>query len=298
MPSLNTFAIEVARELYNYYGWNEATIITWMLIEHSTGKEKKLALFDKNLEITDNEILKVLEDVEKVKSGSPIQYVTGKADFYGYVFEVNENVLIPRFETEELVEWALQEMQKNPQKHYKILDIGTGSGIIPISIGLEARKKGISVTLFALDISEKALAVAQKNAENLGVKIDFHVLDILNPQLFVETNAHLQAQSFDLILSNPPYVMESEKPEIAPHVLEHEPHLALFVPDNEALIFYECIADWAKNALAPSGRLFFEINQALGKECLQMLQEKGYFSLSLRKDMQGKDRMISVSREQ
>jgi len=296
MPLLNTFATEIVQELQDYYGQKEATIITWMLIEHLTGKEKKILMFDKNTEITDNEVIKVLESVKKVKEGSPIQYVTGKADFYGYVFEVNENVLIPRFETEELVEWALQEMQKNPQKPYKILDIGTGSGIIPITIGVEARKKGISVTLFALDISEKALAVAQKNAENLDVKIAFHVLDILNPQLFAETNAHLQAQSFDLILSNPPYVMESEKPEIAAHVLEHEPHLALFVPDNEALIFYERIADWAKNALATSGRLFFEINQALGKECLQMLQEKGYFSLSLRKDMQGKDRMILASR--
>lgn len=292
MPSLTTFAAEISQKLQEYYHENEAEIISWMLLEHFAGKTQKHVLLNIDSEITDNEVLAVLAGVEKMQKGVPVQYVTGKADFYGYVFEVNENVLIPRFETEELVEWALLEMRKNTQKHYKILDIGTGSGIIPLTIGLEARKKGISTSLFAVDISEGALQTAQKNAENLGVKINFHLLDILNPQLFAETNAYLQAQSFDIILSNPPYVMESEKPEIAPHVLEHEPHLALFVPDNEALIFYERIADWAKNALSPSGKLFFEINQALGKETMQMLAEKGYLNLILRKDMQGKDRMI------
>ena len=201
-------------------------------------------------------------------------------------FEVNKNVLIPRPETEELVEWIIERRKlsfgsaQDDSGKIKILDIGTGSGCIAISLA----KNIPNASVFAIDVSEKALVTAQKNAQSNEENINFIHKNIL------ETD-DLDAQ-FDIIVSNPPYVRELEKVEIKKNVLDNEPHLALFVEDNDALVFYRKITELAQKNLAPNGQLFFEINQYLGKEMVELLEKMNFKSVELRKDIYGNDRMI------
>ena len=214
-----------------------------------------------------------------------MQYILGTTSFYDLEFEVNNDVLIPRPETEELVAWILSniEITKSANK-LKILDIGTGSGCIAISLA-----KNISNSeVFAIDVSEKALAVAQKNASTNEVKVIFIEENILNTE-----SLH---QTFDVIVSNPPYVRNLEKQEIHKNVLDYEPHLALFVEDDDdALLFYRKIAHLAQKNLSENGQLYFEINQYLGKQMIELLQEKGFKNIELKKDIYGNDRMILCS---
>lgn len=230
--------------------------------------------------------------LEQLKKEIPVQYLLGTTHFYGLEFEVNSNVLIPRPETEELVDWIIQSRnfgtKFNPEvsgqsSKFKILDIGTGSGCIAISLA----KNLPNAEVFALDVSDKALATAQKNAELNQVAIQFIHQSILETEDLV--------QQFDLIVSNPPYVRHLEKQEIKKNVLDNEPHLALFVEDNNALIFYRKIAQLAKKNLCPNGQLYFEINQYLGQETLDLLQEMGFKDITLRKDIYGNDRMIQCT---
>ncbi|MEL1243940.1 peptide chain release factor N(5)-glutamine methyltransferase [Flavobacterium sp. DGU11] len=232
--------------------------------------------------LKDDEIIQwnnVLEQLEKHK---PIQYIFGRAHFYGLEFEVDENTLIPRPETEELVEWIIKENEYKGQ--IKILDIGTGSGCIAISLA----KNLPDAEVFAIDVSEKALAVAKKNAGTNGVTVKFLLQDILEAVSLPDT--------FDIIVSNPPYVRELEKAEINPNVLEYEPHLALFVTDSDPLLFYRKIALLAKSGLTENGRLYFEINQYLGNETVEMLEEYKFSEVTLKKDIYGNDRMVSAIR--
>ena len=222
--------------------------------------------------------------LEQLKKEIPIQYLLGSTHFYGLEFEVNSNVLIPRPETEELVDWIIQSSKfKVQSSKFKILDIGTGSGCIAISLA----KNLPNAEVFALDVSDKALATAQKNAELNQVTIQFIHQSILETEDL--------GQQFDLIVSNPPYVRHLEKQEIKKNVLDNEPHLALFVEDNDALIFYRKIAQLAKKNLCPNGQLYFEINQYLGQETLDLLQEMGFKDITLRKDIYGNDRMIQCT---
>ena len=214
----------------------------------------------------------------------PVQYIFKKAYFYGFDFLVTPATLIPRRETEELVEWILEMMHEQPNKKWRILDIGTGSGCIPISI----KKEFPLADVFAMDISDEALEVAKQNADNLGAEVTFLQQNILT------TNA---LDSYDIIVSNPPYVRNLEKNEIKKNVLEHEPHLALFVDDNDPLVFYRKIAQLAKNSLTANGALFFEINQYLGKEMEQLLASH-FQTIVLRKDLQGNDRMMKGKNKQ
>ena len=217
-----------------------------------------------------------------LKEQKPIQYILGETEFYGLRFLVNENILIPRPETEELVALIInEEARSNKQKAgFKILDIGTGSGCIAITLA----KNIPTAIVFAIDISEKALATAEKNAELNEVKVTFLQKNILEtPDL---------GQQFDIIVSNPPYVRNLEKAEIKPNVLEYEPHLALFVEDTDALLFYRKIGQLAKKTLTPHGQLYFEINQYLGKETVQLLKDLGFKNVELNKDVYGNDRMI------
>lgn len=230
--------------------------------------------------------------LEQLKKEIPVQYLLGTTHFYGLEFEVNSNVLIPRPETEELVDWIIQSRnfgtKFNPEvsgqsSKFKILDIGTGSGCIAISLA----KNLPNAEVFALDVSDKALATAQKNAELNQVAIQFIHQSILEIEDL--------GQQFDLIVSNPPYVRHLEKQEIKKNVLDNEPHLALFVEDNDALIFYRKIAQLAKKNLCPNGQLYFEINQYLGQETFDLLQEMGFKGTVLRKDIYGNDRMIQCA---
>ena len=222
--------------------------------------------------------------LEQLKKEIPVQYLLGNTHFYGLEFEVNSNVLIPRPETEELVDWIIESQKfEIRDKNLKILDIGTGSGCIAISLA----KNLPNAEVFALDVSDKALATAQKNAELNQVTIQFIHQSILETEDL--------GQQFDLIVSNPPYVRDLEKQEIKKNVLDNEPHLALFVDDNNAMIFYRKIAELAQKNLNPQGQLYFEINQYLGQEMLDLLQEMGFEDTTLRKDIYGNDRMIQCT---
>ena len=247
-----------------------------------------------DFEVSETDLKKWNVIISELKTEKPIQYITGEAWFYGYRFEVNEYTLIPRPETEELVEWII-ESQKSKVKSQKsktenltiqqsnnlsILDIGTGSGCIPISL-----KKEIPNTIVsAIDVSEKALEMARKNAVDNEVEVNFMLKNILETDSLVE--------KYDVIVSNPPYVRNLEKQEIKKNVLAYEPHLALFVEDSDALLFYRKIAQLALTSLTPNGKLFFEINQYLGKETVALLENLGFKNIELRKDFVGNDRMI------
>jgi release factor glutamine methyltransferase len=217
----------------------------------------------------------------QLKLEIPVQYVLGKTNFFGLDFEVNPAVLIPRPETEELVDWIIESQKESSKdQNLRIIDIGTGSGCIAISLA----KNIPHAQVMALDVSVAALATAQKNSQNNKVDVVFKNQNIL------ETN-DLQEQ-FDVIVSNPPYVRDLEKIEIKKNVLDYEPHLALFVENDNALIFYKKIAELAQKNLKPNGFLFFEINQYLGPEMIGLLQDMGFKNIILKKDIYGNDRMI------
>ena len=236
-----------------------------------------------DFEVSEADLLKWKSIISELKTEKPIQYITGEAWFYGLRFEVNENTLIPRPETEELVEWIIEESKNlkiQQSKNLTILDIGTGSGCIPISLKKEIPNAIVS----AIDVSEKALEMAKKNAVDNEVEVNFMLKNILETESLDE--------KYNIIVSNPPYVRNIEKQEIKKNVLAYEPHLALFVEDNNALIFYRKIAELALTSLTSNGKLFFEINQYLGKETVELLENLGFKNIELRKDFVGNDRMI------
>ncbi len=225
------------------------------------------------------DLIEIQRITDLLKNEIPIQQIVGYAWFYGLKFSVNEHVLIPRPETEELVDWILKD---NPSGK-SILDIGTGSGCIPITIALNS-----TAQLSTIDISDLAIVQAKQNAKRLNASVNFIHADIL-------ANAHLVLpNSYDVIVSNPPYVLESDKEMMSANVLENEPHLALFVPDEKALVFYEAIAELATIKLNNNGFLYFEIHELKGSETIEMLKIKGFTEIELKKDMQGKDRMVKA----
>lgn len=218
----------------------------------------------------------------RLKENEPIQYIVGETEFSGLPFKVNKHTLIPRPETEELVQWIVDDFQKDEKKRneFKILDIGTGSGCIAISLAKHLADAEVS----AIDISEEALQLATENAELNGVKVNFICNDILTTKAL--------PYKYDLIVSNPPYVRELEKSKMMPNVVNFEPDIALFVKDDDALLFYRAIARLALHHLKLSGKLYFEINEYLGEELFQLLSEEGFKGIQLKKDIYGKDRML------
>ena len=237
-----------------------------------------------DFEISDAAIEKWNAILSELQQEKPIQYITGEAWFYGLRFEVNENTLIPRPETEELVEWIIESQKSKVQSQkLEILDIGTGSGCIPISLKANLPQANVS----AIDVSEQALEVAKRNAVSNNVEVNFIQANILEVE---DLNQH-----FDIVVSNPPYVRNLEKQEIKKNVLDYEPHLALFVEDTDALLFYRKIAQLALKNLSSNGLLFFEINQYLGNETVELLENLGFKNIELKKDVYGNDRMIKCS---
>ena len=230
-----------------------------------------------------NTFFKVLEDLTQQK---PIQYILGETEFYGLPFKVNESVLIPRPETEELVDIIIRSHSElSEESQPKILDIGTGSGCIAISLA----KNIPNAKVYALDVSDKALEVAKQNAKLNNVEVTFIEADILNETSWDLLFEHLE---FNTIVSNPPYVRNLEKVEIKPNVLDNEPHLALFVEDDNPLQFYKAITNFAVNNLKPKGELFFEINQYLGNDTKQLLVDANFEAIELLKDLNGNDRIL------
>lgn len=281
--------------LKTIYPITEIDSFFFLLLEEYLGFRRVDIVLKSDFKIS-QETLNLLQSATKqLEQEVPLQYIIGKTEFYGLPFVVNKHVLIPRPETEELVAWVVSESsrfktfntstkQTTETKQLKILDIGTGSGCIPISL----KKQLPFAKISAIDISEEALSVAKKNAVLNNVDIHFILQDILKT---VALDQH-----YDIIISNPPYVRELEKKELKNNVLKNEPHVALFVENDNPLIFYAKIAELAKNYLNKNGLLFFEINQYLGTETIDLVNKKGLKNIQLKKDMFGNDRIIVASK--
>ena len=266
---------KLAKELHSLYPETEATTLVEWLLEHHLGLRRVDML--RFLEEKDlPEALKT--DLQRLKTGEPIQYILGNAPFYGREFEVNRATLIPRNETEELVHLIIKE---NSGTGKKILDIGTGTGCIPITLALEMKEAEV----YALDLSEGALEVAHRNSIKLKANVNFLKCDILNeePALY----------DLDVLVSNPPYVPKKDQSEMYRNVVDFEPHLALFVPDEDPLIFYRVIGEKGKHLLKKGGRIYFEIYEKVATDAQDLLVKQGYDRVTVHQDLNGKDRMIS-----
>jgi len=268
-------------ELKDLYPATEIKSFTYLIFEKLTGFSRTQIIVNKNTVFSSNQRYEIESIIEKLKVFIPIQYILGETEFYGHTFTVNESVLIPRPETEELVGWIHNENDTN--ENLRILDIGTGSGCIAISLKHEFTNAKVD----AFDISIKSLEIAKLNAKLNNLELFFWKIDILNaPDL---------SQKWDIIVSNPPYIPEMEKNEIHANVINNEPHLALFVPNNDPLVFYRHIALFAKKHLNSKGKLYFEIHRDAGQTCINILKELGFIEIELRKDISGNDRMIKAS---
>jgi release factor glutamine methyltransferase len=271
-------------ELASLYDEKEIESFFYLVLEKFHHLKRIDLALNPEMEIDEKQASLWNSVVVELKKQKPIQYILGVTEFYGLPFLVNENVLIPRPETEELVDLIITNESRENREEGKvsILDIGTGSGCIAISLA----KNLSNAEVFAIDVSEEALEVAKKNAVLNNVDVTFHLKDILKVD-------NLE-QQFDTIVSNPPYVRNLEKAAINSNVLDYEPHLALFVADNEALLFYRKITQLAKLHLKPKGKLYFEINQYLGKETIALVESFGFKNVILHKDIYGNDRMIAA----
>ena len=277
---MQTALQHIKSELEGIYPETEIKSFSYLMIEKITGFSRTEIIVNKNTYFSVEQHHVIESFIEKLKKNIPIQYILSETEFYGLCFNVNESVLIPRPETEELVDWIRTENDRNST--LKILDIGTGSGCIAISLKHEFPNSVVS----AFDISEEALETAQSNADRNKLNVHFSKVDILHPD-------NLE-QKWDIIVSNPPYVLENEKANMEANVLEHEPHLALFVPDNDPLLFYRQIALFAQKHLNNNGKLYFEINRQFGSETIDLLKELGFTNVELRKDISGNDRMTKA----
>jgi release factor glutamine methyltransferase len=271
-------------ELTNVYDPQESEAIILLILSDLLNISKaKLKAFPET-EIGFQQADKLQDILQELKTGKPVQYVLGHTEFYGLPFKVTPAVLIPRPETEELVQWIIETVQQSQTPVINILDIGTGSGCIPISI----KHNLLNINAFAIDISTDALIMAKANAGLNKTDVNFIEADILN------FPTDISLPKFDIIVSNPPYVTLEDKTKMHTNVTDFEPHTALFVPENDPLIFYKAIADFAKKHLIPNGLLFFEINESFGLETVELLQSKSFKNIELRQDMSGRDRMIKA----
>lgn len=278
---IKQYRTQFIKELSPFYDAYEAESFFYLILENKHKLRQIDLALNHELTFSDADLAIWGGFLNELKKEVPIQYLLGKTNFYGLDFEVNENVLIPRPETEELVEWIINENKEGKSKKIKVLDIGTGSGCIAISLA----KNLPNAEIYGIDVSKKAIETAKRNAINNNVDITFMYQNILDTDVL--------ACNFDIIVSNPPYVRNLEKEEIKKNVLDYEPHLALFVDDNDALVFYRKIAALAKSGLKESGQLYFEINQYLGKEMTDLLEKMDFKNIELRKDIYDNDRMIS-----
>ncbi len=269
----------IEEELKNSYSPSEIKALSRIIIENVCGSRSVDAITCKCSNLSDNQRQKTEDILSRLRKHEPIQYIVNEAYFYGLTFYVNPHVLIPRPETEELVEWILNTAGNDAAD---ILDIGTGSGCIAITLA----KKWSKATVFAWDFSSRALEVASQNAKRNQVSVQFETRDV-----FAETTS---PHMFDVIVSNPPYIMFCERGNMQKNVLDYEPASALFVPNEHPLIFYERIADIAMQKLRGNGFLFFEINQAKGNDVLEMLSKKGFQEIELKKDISGNNRMVKA----
>lgn len=275
----NTHLISQLRAIYEE---SEAENISDWILEHITGKKRTDRIMNKEKPLNPEQSSQLNQYLDRLLQHEPVQYVLNEAWFCGLKFYVDKNVLIPRPETEELVEWIISDC-KFPIDTLAILDIGSGSGCIPIAL----KKRLGKADVWSCDISPEALRVANQNATTLGINVKFIELDFLN-----ETKRE-KLPSFDIIVSNPPYIPVKDKDTMRLNVLNHEPAAALFVPDNDELVFYKAIASFGKNHLTENGAIYTEINESLGEATSAMFRANGY-KTEIQKDMQGKERMLKA----
>ena len=274
-------------QLCSIYGKDEASAMILILLEHYFKITRVKMAMEPDLRLSESEMLTFHFAVKDLLKNKPIQYIIGETEFCDLKFKVNENVLIPRPETSELVYKIVERQKTKDKRQLSILDIGTGSGCIAISLA----KNIPGSKVHALDISEKALEVAKENAINNNVDVTFINDDILSLKNNIETK-------FDIIVSNPPYVRELEKAEMRDNVLNWEPHNALFVSDNDPLIFYRNILEFAQTHLNENGEIWFEINEYLGKEMTVLCKEYGFSDVKIFEDFRGKERGLKTTRLQ
>ncbi|PKQ44859.1 peptide chain release factor N(5)-glutamine methyltransferase [Confluentibacter flavum] len=279
------------QELDVIYNKNEVDSFFFILLESFHNITRIKLAMNPELMIDTNE--RLFNALERLKSQEPIQYIIGDTEFFGLTFKVNQHVLIPRPETEELVDWILtSHPTPNPDsyrdQHLTILDVGTGSGCIAVSLAKNLKKAKV----YALDVSKEALNVARQNAELNQVEITFIEADILKTEDGRWKTDRVSDVKFDVIVSNPPYVREQEKGQMKPNILNSEPHVALFVTDDNPLQFYKAIITFAVNNLKDNGLLFFEINEYLGNDMIQLLKDHHFTNIELKQDVFKKDRMI------
>lgn len=276
----------INESLKDLYLSTEISSFTRLIMEHVCGLLPHQLLLGIDTELSETEKCRIREIIGRLQQHEPIQYILGETNFYGLTFKVNPSVLIPRPETEELVERVIADYT---EKAINVLDIGTGSGCIAISLARHLKQ----ATVAALDISPEALEVARQNAVCNQVSVSFQEIDILSvPQ----TTSFLADKKFNCIVSNPPYVMNKEKEVMEQNVLAYEPHLALFVPDEDPLLFYRTIARFGQAALLAGGHLYFEINAQCGQQTVDMLQQEGYKNIELIQDLSGNDRITKAQR--
>ncbi len=277
--TINDLILLFQKELSTVYDKYEIDSIRFIAIEHLTGYTRSQQLLNTEGKLSTEQTNKLISLLNRLKEQEPIQYITGKTEFYELPLFVTPDVLIPRQETELLVDSIIKE---NKKRSIRILDIGTGSGCIAIAL----KKNLPQAEVTAIDISNEALSVAKKNSLHNNTEINFICSDIFNKAL--------DLGKFDLVVSNPPYVMEKEKGKMEQNVLSHEPHLALFVPDTNALLYYKAISQFARKYLTANACLWVEINEALGEETMKVFREDGFTSCFLIPDLNGKDRFVKA----
>ncbi len=285
---LKLFQKTYHEQLDRTYGPDEVDSFFYRLTEHYLGLSRLQIALHPDTIIPEAKVQLMVAALERLKREQPIQYIIGSTEFYGLTFNVNSDVLIPRPETEELVDWIVRDCDPSIYTSpIRILDVGTGSGCIAISLA----KNIPDAVVYALDISEAALKLAEENAKRNNVKVNFIKIDILN-----YTQQLLLSDLFDIVVSNPPYVRHLEKKHMANNVLDHEPHLALFVEDKNPLEFYEAICQFTVNNLMTNGKLYFEINEYLGEQMKVLLEAYNFNEIELKKDLFEKNRMLKANK--
>ena len=260
---------------------NEVQEFFFRLIDHYCQVDRLKYILNSKLELNKIEEVNLVRSIKFLEKESPIQYITGQTQFMGMNFTVNKNVLIPRPETEELVRWIVQDLHSNK----RVLDIGTGSGCIATSLS----KLMDNCLVYGWDISSNALDIASKNSKNNSVNVKYDLVDITNEKQFSE--------KFDIIVSNPPYVTQDDKLLMSKNVISYEPHIALFVKENDPLFFYKKILNFSKKNLISNGTIYFEINENFSKQVNKLLKKEGFHDIIVRKDFRGKYRMVKATKK-
>ena len=282
--SIHQIFLEINRQLTGLYPETEIESFSRILFRHYLGLTPAQVHLSYDRELPDAIEKQIQKAVDELRKYRPVQYIIGETEFYGLKFELTPDVLIPRPETEELVDWIIHEYHRDAT--LSMMDIGTGSGCIAVALSAHFPDANV----WAVDISEAALTVAQRNARKNKLSVNFLLKDILNDDM-----ADFDDVFFDVIVSNPPYVTPAEQQFLQPCVLEYEPHCALFTPENDPMIFYKRIAEFGLECLKDNGKIFFEMNEAFSVETAKILEQYGYTDIIPRKDINGKWRMVSAT---